>query len=113
MKLVTTILLLLVSANVLSAEWISLEPKDNEGVEVFPSNFSSGIAAGVYFVHKSSFVSSETCSTKKFVAITDPKLADQALSIGMFALASNKTITLWVDGCSNNYLHGKAIKILP
>ncbi|MCE9687759.1 hypothetical protein LZP73_16380 [Shewanella sp. AS16] len=113
MKIVIATLSLLMSANALSAGWISLEPKDNAGVEVFPSNFSSGIAAGVYFVHKSTFVSSETCSSKQFVAITDPKLADQTLSIGMFALASNKTIKLWVDGCSNNYLHGKAIKVLP
>jgi hypothetical protein len=96
-----------------AGEWVTLEAKDFLQVEIAQAGALSFAAEGVYFKHKTTFNTSVSCSKKQFVVITDPKLADRALSVAMFASATSKTLQFYVDGCNNQYLHGKIVMMKP
>ena len=107
------VLSLVFSFNIFAGEWVTLEPQNLADIEVAQAGALSFANEGVYFKRNPSFSTTYTCAKKEFVVITDPKLADRALSAVMFAMASNKTIRFYVDGCNNDYLQGKMFMLLP
>lgn len=96
-----------------AGEWVTLTAQNLADIETIQAGAMSFAAEGVYFRHKGTFTASENCARKDYIAILDPKLADRAYSAGLFAMASNKTLLFWVDGCTNNYLLAKGIMITP
>jgi hypothetical protein len=113
MKILLLMITMFISSSAMAGAWISISPSEIENIELWQSNTNSTVNEGVYFRHKSQFSSSESCSNKSFIVVTDPKLADRALSVAIFAISTNKSIKLWVAGCDNAYLHATAVMIIP
>lgn len=113
MKLFCGLLLLLLTPSLLASEWVTLEPEDFSQYEISQANALGFASEGLYIKHKSGFATSLTCAKKEFVVITDPKLADRALTSLLFAMTTQKTMRFYVDGCSNNYLHAKMLMLIP
>lgn len=101
------------SAPTIAGEWVTLEPENLAQYEVAQQGALSFINEGLYVKHKATFTTTLPCAKKQFVVITDTKLADRALSSLMFAIASKKTMQFYVEGCSNDYLHGKIFILAP
>lgn len=92
-------------------EWVVLNPADLLQYEVIQPNVYSYAAEGLYIKHKTTFLMPNvSCSKKNFVAFTNEKLADRALSSLLFAIASNKTMKFFIQGCTNDY--PKAVNFL-
>ena len=97
-------------AAVNASEWVTLDPSDLLQVEVYQTGADAGKSEGVYFRAESDFSTTLTCSKKHTVVLTDATIADRALSMGMFAPSSGKTMQFYVTGCDNDHLLGKAVQ---
>lgn len=95
-----------------AGEWVTLEPQNLMQYEIAQAGALGFANEGLYVRHKTSFSTTLTCAKKEFVVITDQKLADRTLSSLMFATTTNKTVRFYVDGCNNDYLHGKIFMLI-
>lgn len=102
---------LFLSSYVTAGQWVTLTPENIADIETIQAGAMSFAAEGVYFKHVSTFATAENCARKDYIAILDPKLADRAYAAGLYAMATKKTLLLWVDGCTNSYLLAKGIMI--
>lgn len=113
MKLTFISIIGLLSIQANAGEWLTLEPQNLAQYEVIQQGAFSFANEGLYIKHKATFTTTQQCTKKEFIAITDPKLADRALSSLMFAIASNKIMRFYVEGCNNEYLQGKIFMLVP
>ncbi|HEY8939621.1 MAG TPA: hypothetical protein VIM59_05520 [Cellvibrio sp.] len=97
MKSIFLILTIFASFSAIAGEWITLTPENYNGFQIAQANNSANQPEGLYVSFKSSFSTTSTCTRKDFVVITDPKLADRALSTLMFAQATAKSLKFYVD----------------
>lgn len=111
MKQIAILAAIIFSSLSQAGEWVTLEANDLLQVEIMQAGALSSASEGVYFKHRTSFNTTLSCSKKQFVVFTDPKLADRALSVAMFASTTNKILKFYVDGCDQQYLHGKIVML--
>jgi hypothetical protein len=113
MKKYLTVLLISLSSACWSGEWIHVGNNLRQ-IEVAQAESMPSANEGVYFMGNAPFVTQQGCTKSLYITIADEKLADRALSMGMFAIASDKTLKVYVDGCdANNYILGKVVLIAP
>jgi hypothetical protein len=113
MKKAVFLILGFLSFPTIAGEWVTLEPQNLAQYEVTQQGALSFANEGLYIKHKAVFTTTSSCAKKEFLAITDTKLADRALSSLMFAIASNKTMRFYVEGCNNDYIQAKMFMLIP
>ncbi len=115
MKQIFIIILFFSTSFSFAGEWVELTPANFLQLEIVEHDAFSFADGGVYVKHKTQFPfsTSVTCSKKQFVAFIDPKLADRALSVIMMAIATSKTIKLYVNGCTHDYPRATVITLIP
>ncbi len=102
-------LLMLSSQAAFSAQWLVLTSSDIESIQIIQANNSNGSPEGLYIILKSEIVGEAAlyCTKKNAIVISDSKLIDRTYSGLLFAITTQKTFQLYVDGS------GKCLANIP
>ena len=106
------ILFLIFSPYSYAAQWITLDSDSLAQIEVIEQGVHSFAEEGVYFKAKESLSVTLDCSKKEFLAIIDEKMADRALSLFMYAMSTGKSVSFYVDSCTNEYPRARSVMLV-